>query len=187
MLQYSRTDRGKVLLLLRPAQTEFSCPLESEILLGEVNPFDLESPVVLERHLRWLLAYMAGTSVDGLRYRGQRWRYWVLKNCRVWRTKEGGKWQPERLFTAIYWLVAWVFTIALSGVLLYFIQRKWPLPDAVTPAVNRAAAEAHADHEATQAMLKRLALPPAVARPAGPVVPGVAPLPPAHEAARHGR
>lgn len=154
-LQYSRTDRGEVICILRPAQTEFTTPLESEILLDEVDPVDLESPAVLERHLRWLLAYMAGTSLDGVRFPGQRWRFWVLRNLRLWRDKTSGHWRPTRAFEAAYWMAKWVFTVSLSGSLLYVIQRAWPLPDAVTPAVTRAAATAHQDQQALLDALKR--------------------------------
>lgn len=153
MLQYSRTDRGEVLCFLRPAETEFSSPMETEILLGAVDPRDLESPAVLARHLRWLLAYMAGTSLDGIWYPGQRWRYWVLTNCRQWRDRETGRWRPARLFEAFYWMAKWVFTIGLSGSLLYFLQREWPLSDTVTPAIERGTARAHQDQLELRALL----------------------------------
>ncbi|MEY2117152.1 hypothetical protein [Rhodanobacter sp. FW106-PBR-R2A-1-13] len=164
MLQYSRTDRGQVLLLLRPAQTEFTTPRESEILLGEVAPRDLESPAVLERHLKWLLAYMAGTSLDGIRYPGQRWRYWVLTNCRLWREKDSGNWRPSRLFEGVFWIAKWVFTIGLSGSVLYFLQREWPLPDTVTPSIQRATAAAHQDQVELRALLERAAPTPGVSQ-----------------------
>jgi len=154
-LQYSRTDRGDVVCILRPAQTEFTSARESEILLCEVDPADLDSPAVLERHLRWLLAYMAGTSLDGIRFRGSRWRFWVLRNLRLWRDTQTGQWRPTRAFEAAYWISKWVFTVALSGSLLYVIQRVWPLPDTVTPAVNCAAATAHQDQQALRDALKR--------------------------------
>ena len=168
MLQYSRTDRGQVMCVLRPARTEFSAPRVREILLGEVDPRDLESPAVLERHLRWLLAYMAGTSLDGIGHPGQRWRYWVLMHCRLWRKKPRGRWQPEPLFEGFYWIATWVVTIGFSGLLLYFVQRIWPLPDTVTPAVNRAAAGAHRDHAAILTALKALTAPASPPCPAAP-------------------
>lgn len=144
-LVYHRTDHGRVLCLLQPASTQFTTSREDMIRLADVDPADLEIPTVLCRHLRLLLAYMAATSVDGIPFRGQRWRYAYLYLLRPWHHAEKDKWMWSRASFCAYKVGKWVVTIGLSGLLLYGVQRLWPLPETVTPAIEKAEATAHRD------------------------------------------
>lgn len=143
-LAYEYQDTGRVLVFLYPATTKRRRPLEDFIILAELgSPARLARPRVLRRHLRWLAAYMASTSLDGAITLPQCVRVgWLW----LWhRRYEHRRLRPRRLWIGLGWLVKWVAMVALSGSLLYVIQRVWPLPDKVTPAVQRAAAIAHQD------------------------------------------
>ena len=144
-LIYQRTDHGRVMCLLKPAGTLFTSSREDMIRLADVDPADLEIPAVLCQHLRLLLAYMAATSVDGIPFRGQRWHYACLYLFRPWHHAEKDKWMWSRAAFCAYKVGKWVVTIGLSGLLLYGIQRIWPLPETVTPAIEKAEATAHRD------------------------------------------
>ncbi|EQD44702.1 hypothetical protein B2A_09513, partial [mine drainage metagenome] len=143
-LRYIRQDTGKVLVCLYPARTEGTRPLEDMVLLTEVkDPQELQTNKTLRCHLVWLAAYMAKTSLDGAITLPQRLLMgylWVFKRHYIRR-----RLQPTRAWVAVGYIVKWVFTVSLSGVLLYTIQRRWPPPDSVSHTITTQATIAHQD------------------------------------------
>jgi hypothetical protein len=155
MLRYEQIDSGTVLLTLWPARTEGLQRKEDAIILAWMGqPADLESPAVLDRHLHWLLAYMAYTSLDGVIQPGQQCRRVWLWAMRPW--IEDGKHRSSRVWQCLLWVGKWSLTVGLSGTLLYGIQRLWPLPDSVTPAVQKAAYDVHEDQVALNRQLSEI-------------------------------
>lgn len=143
LLRYEQLDSGEVICSLWGARTTHRAPREDFFLLDTLrNPAVLQSPGVIRHHLRWLIAQMGWSSLDGIVLP---WHY--LRIVRLWgfrRRGVDGRVQPTRAWNGLLKVGGWVFTVALSGCVLYFVQREWPLPDA-SPAVDDAARRAHAD------------------------------------------
>lgn len=143
-LRYERGDTGRVLVFLYPARTEARRPCEDFILLDEIaDPGVLTRDSILRKHLRWLAAYMASTSLDGAITISQRLRVAALW---LWfRRYERRRLHQRRTWIGLGWLAKWVATVGLSGLILFFIQAHWPPADSASPAIRKGTERAHID------------------------------------------
>ncbi|APO93362.1 hypothetical protein BI313_00965 (plasmid) [Xanthomonas vesicatoria] len=93
------------------------------VLLERIRHPDSLNKRTLSRHLAGLAAYMAATSLDGSPTIGQRLRYAIIYvKCRYARAN-GRRMQPSRLSVGVSKLLWWVFTVGLSGTVLFLLQR----------------------------------------------------------------
>ncbi|MBD5034971.1 hypothetical protein VWT76_15855 [Xanthomonas citri pv. citri] len=122
-LRYERTDSGQVLCLLSPGRAERTHSIVSMVLLERIRHPNSLNKRTLSRHLASLAAYMAATSLDGSPTIGQRLRYAIIYvKCRYARAN-GRRMQPSRLSVGASKLLWWVFTVGLSGTVLFLLQR----------------------------------------------------------------
>jgi hypothetical protein len=158
-LRYHRLESGRILLLLYPANTDWSRPLEDAILLREVSePSILKDRRVLRGHLRWLIAYMASTSLDGVLLPWQRARLvWLWLCCR---RQQDGRWHRPRAVTTAMAMGAWFVSVGLSGAAWSVIQtwhHKEPTHPVANPVVDAVNAHGAAQHQDAVALTNQLA------------------------------
>lgn len=120
-LEFTRDDHGRVHVLLSPAFTEGTRPLEDAILLGVIsNPRDLLKEAVISHYFKLLVAYMQCTCLDGKPTLVERLK--VVKIRYFQRAFVQSKLCVSRFWMTIRTVLRWGATVGFSGVLLAFIQ-----------------------------------------------------------------
>ncbi len=120
-LEFTRDDHGRVHVLLSPAFTEGTRPLEDAILLGVVrNPLALLKESVISHYFNLLIAYMQCTCLDGNPTLVERLRIMQIRYFR--RAFVDSKLCDSRFWVTIRTVLAWGATVGFSGTLLAFIQ-----------------------------------------------------------------
>lgn len=141
VLRYQRTDEGNVLCLLFPATRTNIDSIVSMIVLDVIaDPSALLKVKTLQSHLSYLAAYMAMTSLNGAPTLWQRLLYFRLYGSKGY--AEDKRVVPSRLRKFGDKVGTWVLTVACSGAALFGLQRAWPGPESVTPAIQAASAAA---------------------------------------------
>lgn len=120
-LEFTRDDHGRVHVLLSPAFTEGTRPLEDAILLGVVrNPRALLEKPVISHYFNLLIAYMQCTCLDGKPTLGERLRIMQIRYFR--RAFVDSKLCDSRFWVTIRTVLGWGATVGFSGTLLAVIQ-----------------------------------------------------------------
>ncbi|MCW0399318.1 hypothetical protein NB700_001874 [Xanthomonas sacchari] len=120
-MRYERMDSGQVLCLLYPARAERTQSRVSLVLLERIRHPDQLNKRTLSRHLSYLAAYMAVTSLDGSPTFAQRARYaFIYLKCRY---AIDGQMRPSRWSIGLRKLLWWVATVGCSGAVLFVLQR----------------------------------------------------------------
>ncbi|WP_121731803.1 DUF2285 domain-containing protein [Pseudomonas prosekii] len=120
-MEFVRDDHGRVHVLLYPAVTEGTKPLEDAIELGVVNdPADLAKEVVLSRYFGLLVAYMQCTCLDGAPTFKDNLAVGKLRHFR--RTYVDGRICDSWIWIASRGVFKWGATVGFSGILLATVQ-----------------------------------------------------------------
>lgn len=117
-LMYRLDPSGQVRCLLFPATLNNPNHVSDKVLLATLAPARLLDTTTQQQHLRYLAAYMAHTSLNGLPTLRQRWTIGVLLLTKAY--VKNGALQPSRLRAACGRLWKWVLGVGLSGALIAF-------------------------------------------------------------------
>lgn len=119
-LSYQRTERGNVLCILSPAQSEGFKGREDLIVLADLRePSKLLAPQVIDGHWRSLISYFECTALDGAPTLIDRIRVGWLRYTR-W-TATDGKSAPPAGMQQIGSIVKWSVSVGLSGAILWSV------------------------------------------------------------------
>lgn len=135
-LLFSRDDGGYIHISLYPACTEDRKPFENFVTLyPRVDPKKLHRKTFIRRVWRNFIAYMECTSLDGDPTRWQRLRIAYLRKIKHLTVSD--RFQPTKASVFGLEVLKWVFTVGLSGLLILFIGRYIPSPDAQTDQLKK--------------------------------------------------
>lgn len=119
-LFFYRNDTGDISIYLYPAKTEFQQPIEKLIVLHRfINPKKLSKKGFIKSLWNDFIAYMACTSLDSKPTLLQRLRISYLRFFK--RLVIDKKSRPTRFWNSIIYISKWIFTVGLSGMLIYFL------------------------------------------------------------------
>jgi len=119
-LYYERLDSGHVVILLYPAHTENRMPIEKSITLKRrLDPKRLKDKRFIKDNWNDLVAYMESTSLDGNPSLLQRIRIFCLRTFKHLIIDNIAR--PTRFSNYLKETGKFVFSVGLSGFLIYFI------------------------------------------------------------------
>lgn len=113
-------DTGDVTISLYPAKTENRRPIEDSIELYQwIDPIKLKRESFRKALWKDFIAYMECTSLEGRPTWYQKMRIYYLKQVRHLVVDK--KWQPRKISILFNDILKWVFTVGLSGLIIYFL------------------------------------------------------------------
>lgn len=120
-LSYERGDNGLVLCTLRPARSVNLGRKEDAVILSIITDArDLTGRSILEKHFRYLVAYMRYSSLDGEPTLWERIDIlWILF---IRPTIIAGTYRTPAIWTWLGRIISVVITVGLSGFIITIIQ-----------------------------------------------------------------
>lgn len=135
-LLLTRDDSGFIHVILYPACTERQRPIEDFITLyRRLDPQRLNDSNFIRSLWYDLIAYMECTSLDGQPNFCHRFRIKYLRIFRHLTVKE--VFQPTKASVFGMDVLKWVFTVGLSGLLVFFVTKYSPSPDVQTEQLKQ--------------------------------------------------
>lgn len=116
-LTYSRSDDGHIFCVLSPSLSENMNPPEDAIILKHIKkPRPLKALTKL--HWKQFISYMEVTCIDGDPNIWQKLTVLYLRNFKV--CIINSRVQDRKIYTLIKFMVKWIFTIGISGILVSY-------------------------------------------------------------------
>lgn len=118
-LAFHLNDHGYVTIMLHPSSTPYTKSIESAIFVEDyIHPKKLNDILFLKKQWNYLNSYMECTSIDGSPSLIDKYRCWKLRHFKSYSV--GSNYQKSKLNSFSQDVSKWVFTVGLSGLLIYF-------------------------------------------------------------------
>lgn len=117
-LQFQMNDHGYVAVMLYPATTTYTKPIETVIFVENyLDPQKLLDEVYLRKLWGYFTSYMEYTSVDGYPTRIERYRCYYLRHFK--NLVVDGKYLPTKFSVYLKSLGNYILTVGLSGFIIF--------------------------------------------------------------------
>lgn len=119
-LSFHLNDHGYVAIMLHPSSTPYTKSLESTIFVEDyIHPKKLKDKSFLKKQWNYLNSYMECTSINGSPSLIDKYRCWKLRHFKNYSVDNN--YQKSKCYNFGQDVFKWVFTVGLSGLLIYFL------------------------------------------------------------------